>query len=236
AAGKVPLRGVMHAAGATSDAALATLDWERTERVMHAKVAGSWNLHMATADLALDHFVLFSSGAAFLGSPGQANHAMANNFLGALAHHRRALGKPGLSIDWGPWGEMGAATRGDVLERARAAGLDAIGTDAGLDLLGRLMSGSTTRVAAVPIDWATYLAHVPGGAGRAWFSRVRPIAAATTIEQHQESRQAPAAVEVPYLAEQLATVVAGRRLETALEGVRTIAGRVLGAGAGADID
>src|SRR5262249_28755659 len=84
-----PLRGVIHAAGVLDDGVLTQQSWERFENVMAAKVQGGWNLHHLTLDFPLDFFVLFSSAAALLGSPGQGNHAAANAFLDALAHYRR---------------------------------------------------------------------------------------------------------------------------------------------------
>ncbi|HEY9226744.1 MAG TPA: SDR family NAD(P)-dependent oxidoreductase, partial [Gemmatimonadaceae bacterium] len=104
-----PLRGIVHAAGVVEDAMLADQDAGRFSRVLAPKVAGTWNLHTLTREFPLDFFVLFSSGAALLGSPGQGNYAAANLFLDALAHQRHAHGLPALSINWGSWAEVGMA-------------------------------------------------------------------------------------------------------------------------------
>jgi hypothetical protein len=69
--------------------------WKTT---ISPKVHGSWNLHEATSDLALDFFVMTSSISGILGTPGQTNYAAANSFLDFLAHHRQAHGKPAASI------------------------------------------------------------------------------------------------------------------------------------------
>src|SRR5690606_4795958 len=147
---------------------------------------------------------------------------------------------PALSIDWGPWAEVGAATRDGVLERARSAGLNPIEVDPGLEMLGRLMAdgGGTARVAAIPVDWPRYLANIPRGAERAWFGRVRGETSAspvTTPASDLVVTQTPAADEA-FLATALLGSVAGRRSEVALDGIRSIASRVLGAGDDSDID
>ena len=104
-----PLRGVLHAAGVVDDGMLTGLSVERFAPVMAPKVRGTWNLHVQTANSPLDFFVMFSSGAALLGSPGQANYAAANTFMDALAHRRRARGAHALSINWGSWAGVGMA-------------------------------------------------------------------------------------------------------------------------------
>ena len=52
-----PLRGIVHAAGVLDDATLVHQSSARLQRVMAPKVAGTWNLHRATAGLPLDAFV-----------------------------------------------------------------------------------------------------------------------------------------------------------------------------------
>ncbi|PYS76016.1 MAG: hypothetical protein DMF66_17050, partial [Acidobacteria bacterium] len=90
--------------------------------VLGPKARGGWHLHRLTRDLPLDFFVLFSSAASLLGSPGQANHAAANAFLDALAHRRRASGLHGLSINWGAWSGVGAAAVRRADKRMTLAG------------------------------------------------------------------------------------------------------------------
>jgi myxalamid-type polyketide synthase MxaB len=55
--------------------------------------------------------VAFSSMASLVGNPGQSNYAAANGFLDGLMQARRRAGLPGLSINWGPWAEVGMAAQ-----------------------------------------------------------------------------------------------------------------------------
>jgi acyl transferase domain-containing protein/NADPH:quinone reductase-like Zn-dependent oxidoreductase/NAD(P)-dependent dehydrogenase (short-subunit alcohol dehydrogenase family)/acyl carrier protein len=134
-----PLRGVIHMAGTLSDGVIETLDAEQVKSVMRPKVDGAMHLHELTSDLELDQFVLFSSGAATLGTPGQGNYAAANAFLDALAHWRRARGLCAQSLAWGLWLQAAGVGMGGLedVDRARLSriGIDALSPSEGLELL-----------------------------------------------------------------------------------------------------
>jgi acyl transferase domain-containing protein/acyl carrier protein len=147
-----PLRGIIHAAGILDDGLLLQLDQARFTAVMAPKVAGAWNLHTLSAEAPLDFFVLFSSAAALLGSPGQGNYAAANAFLDALAHHRRAQGRPALSINWGPWAEVGLAARPDRGGRLALRGLASLQPAHGVEALQCLLHHDATQVGVLPLD------------------------------------------------------------------------------------
>jgi acyl transferase domain-containing protein/acyl carrier protein len=148
-----PLRGIIHAAGILDDDILLQLDQERLLSVMAPKISGAWNLHSLTLDTSLDFFVLFSSAASLLGSPGQGNYAAANEFLNALAHHRRARGLPALSINWGPWGEVGLAARTDRKGRLAFRGFASMSPKQGVETLGQLLGQDISEIAVIPANW-----------------------------------------------------------------------------------
>ena len=150
-----PLGGVIHAAGALSDASLPNQDWASFERVLGPKALGAWNLHRATLDLDLDLFVLFSSLTGVVGNPGQANHAAANAFLDQLAGWRRSAGLPGQAIQWGAWSGVGEAEeqRGRIGERLAAAGVGWLSPEQGLAALTRLVREDAGAAAVAAVDW-----------------------------------------------------------------------------------
>nr|VFJ42993.1 MAG: myxalamid-type polyketide synthase MxaB [Candidatus Kentron sp. DK] len=159
-----PLKGIIHSAGVLADGVLREQTLARFDQVLGPKAIGGWILHTLTRELPLDFFVVFSSVASLMGSTGQANHAAANAFLDALAHHRHGLGLPGLAINWGAWVEIGEVARLDAKLQARlsAMGVGGITPARGLSILDRLMGQSgDVQVGAAPTDWPKFLGMFP---------------------------------------------------------------------------
>jgi acyl transferase domain-containing protein len=97
------LTGVVHTAGALDDGAVESLTAERFDVVFRPKVDGATHLDELTRHLDLAWFVLFSSAAGTIGTPGQANYAAANTAMDAIAIRRRTAGLPAQSLAWGFW-------------------------------------------------------------------------------------------------------------------------------------
>lgn len=170
------LRGVIHAAGVLDDCSILNLDSVRMKNAMAPKVDGTWNLHRASLHLPLDFFVLYSSAVSVLGSPGQGNYAAACSFLDAMAHYRRSLGLPAISINWGPWAEIGlaaAATEKLTKENAFTEHLiKTIKVNDGLEILEKLLDEPTPQVMVLPFDLKNLIELYPTAANMSFLSEV----------------------------------------------------------------
>ncbi|WP_437568146.1 SDR family NAD(P)-dependent oxidoreductase [Sorangium sp. So ce542] len=176
-----PLRGVVHAAMVIADSTVMEQSAERFWKTMAPKMHGAWNLHELTASAPLDFFVMYSSVASLLGAPGNGNYTAASVFLDALAHHRRALGLPALSIDWGLFSDVGIAVRqADVMGRVGDRGMDTLTEADGLRMLERLLAADVPQIGVVRFNVHRWLESYPSAARwRYWdrLTRERPRAA-----------------------------------------------------------
>jgi acyl transferase domain-containing protein/acyl carrier protein len=150
----LPLRGVVHAAGVLDDGILLRQNWTRFAGVLAPKVLGAANLHEITRDMELDIFVLYSSVAALLGTPGQGSYTAANAYLDTLAHHRHTMGLPAVSINWGPWSESGMSSRSAVSKQRLQKGfLEPLAPLTALKALGQILSIRSVQAAVLDINW-----------------------------------------------------------------------------------
>jgi polyene macrolide polyketide synthase len=213
-----PLRTAIHAAGVLDDGTIEALGAERLQKVLRPKVDAAWNLHELTAQMQGCELVLFSSVAATLGSPGQANYAAANSFLDALAARRRAEGLPGLSLAWGAWQRESGMVGGlGDLDRARIArsGIAPLSDAEGLQLFdaARRMGES---VLAARFDSAALRTAASAG--------TLPAIMRGLIRGRPHSRRSPAGS----LVQRLNAVPESEREAQVLELVRAEAAAVLG--------
>ena len=173
-----PLRGVMHAAGLLANELLASMTAERFRAVLPSKAIGAWHLHTLTRETPLDFFVMFSSLASLLGSPGQGNYAAANAFLDGLAVHRRRLGLPALSVCWGPWAAIGMAAGEQAMQRMSAGGLGMLPPEQAFDLQEQLLRERTAPVVgAIAVDWRRWAEMHPAGTEWPFVSGLMPAGA-----------------------------------------------------------
>jgi len=228
AASAYPLRGIIHQAGILGYQPVQTLTWDEVAAVVRPKVLGGWLLHQLTADLALDFFICYSSGAAIWGSKQQAHYGAANHFLDGLMAYRRCLGLPGLSIAWGPWGGGGMASP-DAQAQLLTTGVRAFAPEEALAIQGYLLQNSVngntiSQITAADIDW----------------SRLKPLYELTKPRRflaHLVTASAAAAAEtsatLSVIVQKVQGLPATQRLEALASHVSATVSQVLGLGNGA---
>jgi acyl transferase domain-containing protein/acyl carrier protein len=222
-----PLTAVVHTAGVLDDATVAALTPRSIDTVLTPKADAAWNLHELTGP-GLAAFVLFSSAAGTLGSPGQANYSAANGFLDALAGHRRAAGLPATSLAWGLWaatsgmtGEMSAADTA----RISRLGLTPMAAGDALALFDTALAGGLPPVLLpARLDLASIRAQAGAGVLPPLFRKLVRVPARRSD------------VAGPSLAQRLAGLSEPDQRRLVLDTVRGQVAAVLGYGSPAGVD
>ncbi|NUQ99010.1 MAG: SDR family NAD(P)-dependent oxidoreductase [Streptomyces sp.] len=250
-----PLTAVVHTAGVLDDGIVTAQTPQRVSAVLRAKADAVTHLHELTRDLNLSAFVLFSSAAGTLGSPGQSGYAAANSFLDAFAAWRRAQGLPAVSLAWGLWGDggggdagsakadgMGASLAAADLARLRRSGILPLDPTEALELFDAACdpAGSEAILLPIRLDLASLRARSARGTlhtgvvPEVLHALVPPPTDAdpssgTDTPDPASSRQPPTtAAASGTLAVQLAGKPRGERLAVITELVRTEIASVLG--------
>ncbi|MCP5007703.1 MAG: SDR family NAD(P)-dependent oxidoreductase, partial [Planctomycetes bacterium] len=146
------LDGIIHSAGVILDNFILKKSEKEFRKVLLPKVTGTVNLDKATRGIALDFFVLFSSGAGAMGNIGQADYATANAFMDRFAAYRNQLvsskerkGQT-LSINWPLWreGGMGVDTSSEAMMK-QSTGMVAMQTEAGIQAFYQILNSNQSQ-------------------------------------------------------------------------------------------
>jgi acyl carrier protein len=170
-----------------ADATLPNQNISRIRSVLAPKVnsARVWSnctkLHPSTMH------VVFSSVAALLGSPGQANYAAANAILDSMAESWQTQGSSGLSVQWGAWAEGGMAAANaataKAVERMGMGMVEPIGGMGALQSMLMQVSTSTLPVySAIPFKWNRFMGRMQGNVVPPMFSEFESYWSAPAVE------------------------------------------------------
>eukprot|EP00435_Cladocopium_sp_Y103_P074523 s357_g49.t1 len=218
---KGPCVSLLHLAGALADGMLPALDREMFLKSYAPKVHGLRHLlrHVKFEDAA--QFVLFSSTSSLFGAPGQGNYAAANANLDAFAPYWSAKGRPTVSVQWGPWAEVGMAVQKGTVSRAKASGIGSLSNSQGMAILGSVLYQAgpvQCLVGAAHVRWSKFLRTV-FNAGTPSFLQDMEAEAVKSTEGKGEGGELAAA---------LSSMGAAERLEAIQQRVKRLAIDVVG--------
>jgi acyl transferase domain-containing protein/NAD(P)-dependent dehydrogenase (short-subunit alcohol dehydrogenase family)/acyl carrier protein len=159
-----PVGGIVHTAGVLADGPVSAQTWETIDTVFGAKVYGTWLLHEAAQRLPdLDFLVGYSSAAAGLGGVTQSNYAAANAFMDNVMRWRALRGLPGLSINWGPWSQIGMSSRltPQIMRAWEDQGISFFTPERGTSALVSLLGAPIAQVGFGQCDWPRFVSNKP---------------------------------------------------------------------------
>lgn len=172
-----PLRGVFHGAAVLDDAPILDLTPQRMAAVMQAKAVSAWHLHRLTQNHTLDFFVMCSSVSALIGNGRQANYAAANTFLDALSWHRKALGLPATTINWGAINTGMAVDSEEVKKHLALMGMNTLPAKQALECWKFLHDKNIAQYGLMDVSWPRWQEFEPTGGQSLRFRHLANVAA-----------------------------------------------------------
>lgn len=146
-----PITAVLHGAGANVPQLLGSLDETAFLRTLAPKVQGARNVLAAVDPDCLRLFVTFGSLIARTGMRGEADYAVANEWLANLTErwqqehpHCRCL-----AVEWSVWSGVGMGQRLGRMDALVQQGITPIPTDEGIRILRRLLGQRLPAVSVV---------------------------------------------------------------------------------------
>ncbi len=148
-----PIKAVIHCAGTVQDRLVYNMEQKDIHQVFTPKINASWALHEAFLGQ-LEMFVLFSSYASIYGAKGQSNYAAANGFMDLLAAYRHQKNMNCISINFGPWADVGMAAKLDLDNYFAKIGIQSITPENGWKVFDMLFNYHAPQVIVCPTDWS----------------------------------------------------------------------------------
>ncbi|MEV0006465.1 SDR family NAD(P)-dependent oxidoreductase, partial [Micromonospora sp. NPDC050980] len=212
-AGIPDLCGVVHAAGVSGVGLLTETDADDFAEIVRGKVAGA--VHLDALTEGLDLFVVFSSISGVWGSGGQAAYSAGNAFLDGLVQARRAAGRAGTAVAWGPWAEAGMlVAEAGAEDYLRRRGLRPMPPALAIQALAEAVDADAGCVTVADVDWPQFTALFTAGRPSPFLADVAPA---------QESTAPPGRPDSPF-----AVLTAAERRTALVGAVRAAVAGVLG--------
>jgi enediyne polyketide synthase len=136
-----PVTGILHGAARNEPQLMANLDEDSFQRTLSVKVQGARNLLAAVDPEKLRLFIGFGSVIARTGLPGEADYALANEWLTRLIEDWKVAHPTCccLAIEWSIWSEIGMGARLARKDRLVRGGITPIPPEQGVAILLRLL-------------------------------------------------------------------------------------------------
>ncbi len=157
---EVPVRGILHAAGVNWFSKIMQLNRMDFFNTLDIKISATWALHQLSKSHDLDCFILYSSVSALWGSVNLSHYTAANFFMDALSLYRSGYGQKALSINWGPWDEVGMSAKAEEREVLGKMGFSLMPPQEALRAMGLELATSKPLSLISRIDWEKYRSFI----------------------------------------------------------------------------